>query len=88
MWFSNKKSWMTTAMFEEWLAELNHMMEKERRKIPLIVDNATSHRVTKVMSNVTVKFLPSCLTSEVQPSDHGIIRAVKARYRMKCCHIL
>jgi uncharacterized protein YeeX (DUF496 family) len=34
-----------------------------------------------VMSNVTVKFLPPNLTSEVQPLDQGIIRSVKACYR-------
>jgi hypothetical protein len=49
-------------------------------KILLLVDNATSHCGTKVMSNVMVKFLPLNLTSEVQPLDQGIIRAVKARY--------
>jgi hypothetical protein len=47
----------------------------------LLVDNATSRRGTKVMSNVTVKFLPPNLTSEVQPLDQGVIRSVKVRYR-------
>jgi hypothetical protein len=74
---------MTTAIFEEWLAEVNHMTKKEKRKILLLVDNATSHRVTKVMGNVAVKFLPPNLTSEVQPLDQGIIGAAEARYRKK-----
>jgi hypothetical protein len=46
----------------------------------LLDDNETSLHGTKIMSNVTVKFLPPDLTSEVQPLDQGIIRAVKARY--------
>jgi hypothetical protein len=32
------------------------------------------------MSNVTVKFLPPNLTSEVKPLDQGITRSVKGRY--------
>jgi uncharacterized protein YeeX (DUF496 family) len=49
----------------------------------LLVDNATSHGGTMVMSNVIVIFLPPDLTSEVQPLDQGIIRSVKVRYRKK-----
>jgi hypothetical protein len=45
------------------------------------LDNATSHRGAKEITNVKVKFLPTNLTSEVQPLDQGIIRAVKSRYR-------
>ncbi|XP_033221156.1 tigger transposable element-derived protein 2-like [Belonocnema kinseyi] len=39
--------------------------------------------VKKILSHVIVKFLPPNLTSEVQPLDQGIIRAVKACYRKK-----
>jgi hypothetical protein len=72
---------MTQAIFEEWITDSNRMMKKENRKILLLADNATSHRGTTVMSNVTVKFLPLNLTSEVQPLDQGITRSVKVRYR-------
>jgi hypothetical protein len=47
----------------------------------LLVDNAASDRGTKVMGNVTVKFLPPNLTSEVKPLDQGIIQSVEACYR-------
>lgn len=46
-----------------------------------LVDNATSHSVTKVVGNVTVKFLPPNLTREVQPLEQRTIRAVKLQYR-------
>jgi hypothetical protein len=58
-------------IYEEWLTELDHVMMKGKWKILLLVDNATSHQVTKVMSNVSVKFFPSNLTSELQPLDQG-----------------
>jgi hypothetical protein len=43
----NKKAWMTTAVFEDWLNELNETIKKKKRRIILFVDNATSHVVSK-----------------------------------------
>ena len=80
-WKHNKKAWITTAVFEDWLNQLNETMKKKKRRIILFVDNATSHVVSKKMSNVHVKFLPPHLTSELQPLDQGIIQAMKANYR-------
>jgi hypothetical protein len=78
-WRSNKKAWMTQAIFEEWLVDVNNLMRNQ--KILLLVDNTTSHHITKEMTNVEVKFLPPNQTSEVQPLDQDIIIwAVKSRY--------
>ena len=60
---------MTTAVFEDWLNQLNETMKKKKRRIILFVDNAISHVVSKKLSNVHVKFLPPQLTSELQPLD-------------------
>jgi hypothetical protein len=49
-WCSNKKWWMIQTIFEEWLEDLNCMAKKQNWKILLLVDNATSHSVTRVMS--------------------------------------
>ena len=62
--------------------------------IPAYIDhgstsgNATSHVVSKKLSNVHVKFLPPHLTSELQPLDQGIIQAMKANYRQSMLHSL
>jgi hypothetical protein len=32
-WRSNKKAWMTQAIFEEWLVDVNNLMRKQNRKI-------------------------------------------------------
>jgi uncharacterized membrane protein len=72
---------MTTADFEDWLNEINETMKKKKRRIILLVDNATSHDVSKKLSKVRVKCLPPNLTSELQPWDQGIIQAMKANYR-------
>ena len=63
---------MTTAVFEEWLNQLNETMKKMKGRIILFVDNATSHVVSKKLCNVHVKFLPPHL-SELQPLGQGII---------------
>ena len=69
-WKHNKKVWMTTAVFEDCLNQLNETMKKKRRII-LYVDNATSHVFSKKQSNVRFKFLPPHLTSEFQPLDRN-----------------
>ena len=79
---------MTKAVFEDWLNRLNETMKKKRRRIILFVDNATSHTVSKKLSNVHVKFLSPHLTSELQPVDQGIIQAMKANYRKSMLHSL
>ncbi|XP_033212335.1 tigger transposable element-derived protein 6-like [Belonocnema kinseyi] len=82
-WRSNKKAWMTGNLFEEWLTDLNQQMKKPNRKILLLVDNAPRNNYTKILSHVIVKFLPPNLTSEVQPLDQEIIRAVKAKVTLR-----
>lgn len=82
-WRSNKKAWMTTALFEDFLADFNRKMRAQNRHVLLFVDNATSHPSDFALSNVTVKFFPPNTTSHLQPLDQGVIRAFKAIYRKK-----
>lgn len=77
---ANRKAWMTSALFEEWLHWFDRQMNG--RKVLLFVDNAPSHGLTK-LKNVTVKFLPKNTTSHCQPMDQGIIQAFKLKYRKK-----
>ncbi|KAJ8892938.1 hypothetical protein PR048_005519 [Dryococelus australis] len=42
-WKSNKKSWMTAAIMEEWLHGFNLKMKNQNRKVLLFLDNATYH---------------------------------------------
>ena len=76
------KSWMTSAIFQEYLKDLNKKMVKEKRKILLLIDNAPSHIVGEELTNITIKFLPKDTTSVLQPLDQGIIRSFKAYYKM------
>jgi len=42
---SNKKAWMTTLIFQDWLKSFNNNMASQNRKVLLLLDNAPSHIV-------------------------------------------
>ena len=79
-WEANKKAWMTTKIFETWLVKLNLRMRRQDRQVLLILDNAPCHG-RRSMSNVRLLFLPSNVTSKLQPLDQGIIQAFELQYR-------
>ena len=80
-------------MFEEWIKAVNSRMAAQRKHILMLMDNASSHRISSIalekihgldlfkLSNVLVVYLPPNTTSKVQPLDAGIIAAFKQRYR-------
>jgi DDE superfamily endonuclease/Tc5 transposase DNA-binding domain len=78
---NSKKAWMTSTIFFNWMNQLNDRMQKENRKILLILDNAPVHNINSTFSNVQLYFLPPTTTSQIQPLDQGIIRSFKANYR-------
>ncbi|GBO14136.1 Tigger transposable element-derived protein 6 [Araneus ventricosus] len=78
---ANKKSWMTSEFFSEWLKQTNKKMCKEKKKIVLFIDNYMAHSLIPQMNAVKVVFLPPNTTSKLQPLDQGIIRSFKVFYR-------
>ena len=78
---ANKKAWMTSAIFTDWLHKINADMKRKRRHILLFLDNATSHPPDLTLSNIKLCYLPPNTTSHLQPLDQGIIRTFKAAYR-------
>ena len=62
---SNKKAWMTTKLFKEWLEKLNKRFKDQNRKILLFLDNAEAH-CSPQLSNIQIKFLPANTTSLIQ----------------------
>ena len=55
-------------------------MRKQRRKVLLFLDNATSHPADILLKNVQLKFFPPNTTSKCQPLDQGIIQNFKVWY--------
>ncbi|GFY16938.1 tigger transposable element-derived protein 6 [Trichonephila clavipes] len=78
---SNKKAWMTTELFNEWLVSLNSHMKREKRHILLFLDNCTMHNNAPPLSNVKLQFFPPNSTSKLHPLDMSIIHNFKTFYR-------
>lgn len=89
IWKSNKKAWMTGAIFSEWLIWFNRRMIN--RKVLLLIDGFSAHQtgidltddLNHALTNVRIEFLPANATSVCQPLDQGIIRTWKAYYRQR-----
>ncbi len=71
-WRSNRKAWMTTSIMTEWLSNFDKKIGKEKRKVILLLDNASSHPKIR-LQNVQVFFLPPNTISVCQPLDQGVI---------------
>ena len=93
----NKRAWMLSGLWYEYLGALDKEMKKQGRRILLITDNCPSHPLLTeppqnypedappppVLSCVTLCYLPKNTTPFLQPLDGGIIRMFKAGYRRR-----
>nr|KAG5703044.1 hypothetical protein BaRGS_016205 [Batillaria attramentaria] len=80
---SNRKSWMTAALFEDWVRKFDRKMKAQGRRVLLFLDNATVHPKLTGLTNVKLQFFPPNTTSVLQPLDQGIIQALKLKVRRK-----
>jgi len=82
-YYWNKKAWMNSNIFENWLAILDKKFQNEDRKVIFFFDNCSAHgkEIQTKLSAITLHFFPPNLTSILQPMDRGIIRSLKAHYR-------
>ena len=84
---SQKKSWMDSEIFVEWVRKLDRRFTTAERKVALVIDNCPSHpHVINDLSAIDIIFLPPNTTSILQPMDQGVIRSLKAHYRTKVVH--
>ena len=80
---SNKKAWMVSEIFTEWIKDLDRKFSREKRKVLLFVDNCTAHPIVPDLKSIQLTFLPPNATSCLQPCDQGIICSFKAKYKNK-----
>ena len=78
-----QKSWMDGMLFEEWVKEQDTRFEGEKRNIALIIDNCPAHPVVNGLKAIKLIFLPPNTTPKTQPMDQGVIRSLKAKYRLR-----
>ena len=80
MYRSNKKAWMTSTLFEEWITKWDKSLD---HKVALILDNCAAHPKLTSLKNVELFFLPPNTTSKTQPMDQGVIQNLKLFYRQQ-----
>ena len=85
---AQKKSWMDSILFEEWVREINKMFQAEERNVLLIVDNCPAHPTIEGLSNLKLIFLPPNTTSVTQPMDQGVIWCLKAHYSKRLVKLI
>ncbi|XP_055682946.1 tigger transposable element-derived protein 1-like [Lutzomyia longipalpis] len=100
-WVSNKSSWMTKGIFENWLVDSfapevkEYLLSKNLPlKVLLLLDNAPGHGKEeeiqeKLPSFIRIKFLAPNTTSILQPMDQECIATFKKIYLklvMKKCY--
>ena len=76
-----RKSWMDSEIFSDYVRKLDTKFDAEGRKIVLIIDNCRAHSNVDNLKAIQLVFLPPNTTSKTQPMDQGVIRALKAFYR-------
>jgi hypothetical protein len=83
---ANKKAWMTSDIFQQYVSKWNNELRRKNRKMLLLVDNCPVHPHIQDLSNIKLKiiklvFLPPNVTSVLQPMDMGIIKSFKGYFR-------
>ena len=78
-----KKSWMDSDLFEEWVRELDRKFEQQNRKVVLIIDNCPAHPAIGGLKAIQLCFLSPNTTAVTQPMDQGVIHSLKVKYRSR-----
>ena len=75
-WAANKKAWITTVIFEQFILDFERMMVlAQKEKVLLLLDNLSCHRVLNVGTGLRVsrlEFLAPNTTNHFQPIDASI----------------
>ena len=72
---------MDSALFEEWIWDMDVKFTKEKKKIVFIIDNCPAHLTIKNLKSIELIFLPPNTTFKLQPMDLGVIHSLKVYNR-------
>ena len=85
---AQKKSWMDSQIFEDWVRKIDRKLRTDGRKIALIIDNCPAHPHVSDFTDIQLIFLPPNTTSVLQPMDQGVIRSLKTQYLGRVMRLL
>lgn len=81
-YYFNKKAWMTSAVFTNFMAAFEKKMVRQERHCLVLLDNFSGHQWDEDdVQHTDIEFFHPNLTPYVQPMDAGIIRTLKAKYK-------
>ncbi|XP_064461630.1 tigger transposable element-derived protein 4-like [Ornithodoros turicata] len=78
---ANSKAWMTQALFEQWLRDMDRCFARQKRNVLFLVDNCPGHGKVSGLAAIRLEFLPPNTTAKLQPMDQGVISSLKRHYR-------
>lgn len=71
-YYYNPSAWMNAKIFEQYMTRLDRAFGYKNRKVAILLDNASVHKLAKEFSNIKLVFLPANTTSKLQPLDAGM----------------
>ena len=78
---AQKKWWMDSELFKEWVREQDRKFAPECCKVALVIDNWTAHPNIENLKSITHYSLPPNTASCLQPMDQRVIRSLECKYR-------
>ncbi|AGO14007.1 AaceriAGR150Cp [[Ashbya] aceris (nom. inval.)] len=79
---SNRKSWLTSNIFHDWLSTWDKRLVVDNRKIWIILDDSCSHRLVNLhLKNIELVY--TSVSSSFLPFNWGVLDEFKAGYRIQ-----
>ena len=78
---AQKKSWLNSQIFEDWVRKLDRKFHVHERNNFLIIGNGPAHPSIFNLTNIQLNFFLPNTTSIIQPMDQSVIRILKGHYR-------
>ncbi|AMD22234.1 HGL106Cp [Eremothecium sinecaudum] len=81
-YYSNRKSWLTSNLFHDWLSAWDKRLVADNRKIWIILDDSCSHRIINLhLKNIQLIFTSA--SSRFLPFNWGVLDEFKTGYRIQ-----
>ncbi|EDO18449.1 hypothetical protein Kpol_1032p43 [Vanderwaltozyma polyspora DSM 70294] len=79
---SNRKAWLTSSLFHDWLVSWDKRLVADNRKIWIVLDDSVSHRIINSrLKNIQLIYTSS--SSKFLPFNWGVLDEFIIRYRIK-----
>ncbi|KAL3233696.1 Protein PDC2 [Nakaseomyces bracarensis] len=79
---SNRKSWLTSNLFHNWLAQWDKRLGADNRKIWIVIDDSCSHRIVNIHLK-HINLIYTSANSRFLPFNWGVLDEFKTRYRIQ-----